>query len=1700
MKQDKIKLLSAAIMLSGLLSVSPAIADDEVTFPIEIKDATSINGGAYSDKTNGVYKVVENGNLELAPIDETQAETQSVEFKNNSNTNGGAITVENGGYLTVNGYTFSENKAEQNGGAIYINTEDSTVLTQINNSTFENNIADKGGAIYSNASVEVTDSSFRNNTANQGSAIYAADVIINAVDNDVVFENNSGYGIYSTTGDIELNAAAGKTITINDKIYGSSSTEMAGINITGAGKYVLNNKIDLSSTFATGFYFNADEEDGGANGAVLNLGKKAATGSYSVMSEVENATISLQNENGGDVLTISYLVSANEDGVINIKLDFDAKEDLLDKVVVDNSQHPLKQTATPNLKFDFTDININDDEEWGSDELKDTTRQYRYLTDNSGNVNDLTEDGTYESDDGVTYTFTVDKENKGYVTVARTEDGMSIEDAIASETRKGYTIRRGDLTLSDESNGLGTLNENKTEFFIDGQGKYALDGNGKDGLVIANNAGNDQTVDILDVTEFKNFKTAVNNNGYLHVENTTFADNEVDLINTGVADANNVTFNSEVQNKSGFLTLIDSTVNGKIENNSQLNVYGNTKINNDIIDSQEDVTGILNIGEVDSTEKTSLSFGKDNTIKQAQVYINENGSLEIYADKLDVSGNVVNRNQLTLKAQEDSDETISNTEVVGDGTTTIDGGVVKTTKAIRSKYIIVNNDSTLKVDQVALIGASDETELVTNNGTVELGSGTLGTKIEGGKIAMTGDVTTIADHLAGSISNNGELTLTGGTLSKDIAETENGSVVIDSADSVVNEAVINQNITVKSGNFYTTVDGIGKTLNVEDVDSYVQLNADGVLTEGKIDGVGTLYIGGNIEFAFDNSDKDSTNILGNLVLTTKSTFKPADTYTGANNKVLFADDSTIDLANGKSQNVNFASLGSTEDGNDLILKADYGDTFDAEDVSNFGDNSSVVVKSLDLSNMEETSETTYTFTKNLKDKVDMDLEEITFSDKVDKNSVYYMVDETAGDGKIYIDKLDGLEAAIQKIEDDEINLHYQMNSSEELTANKEITKGNMTILGKGNTINGKSLTVGDGTNERRLKLIDVNLNNTDVADDEYSLIVKDKATVDIGAIDNDITIAGKIHLEKDDNATSSGEDKLAFAVKSGRTITINNKITSDVYVDDTDPDNPVTKLNKVTFAGEGADSKIVANGVFDPFVADVNNVTLERYNYDSGIAYNLNDGGVLKYDNDLYLYDASKHGSTSTSTYALNSINFNNGTLDVMNGAANQIQLASLSLADNSTSSIMVDVDMANGTMDSLNSDNITVGNNAKLNITKMNIISDGESKNIQFTDNADLWNAVEYTGEQGLSNSTVLTPIYKYDVAKNESASDGFSFTRKGGYEGFNPAVYASSVAMQGIYYTQLNNYDVALANVDQTMLKTKAQRKAEKFANKYAYDGDETQVFSPLYTQLENKGVWFKPYVSTERVDLKSGPDVDNTMYGALVGGDSVVIPAGDWDMQYSAYVGYNGSHQAFEGNEVTQNGGVVGLTAAAYRGDFFTALTANVSFHGADIKTNSGDADLATLATGVASKTGYNWELADGKFIIQPSWLMSYTFVNPFDDYKINGVKIKNDSLNAIQLAPGLKFIGNTEKGWQPYIGAKMVWNLIDETKVKANEVNLPETTTKAYVEYGLGLQKSVGERFTGFGQAMFRNGGRNGAAFTLGARWAVGSLASDTSKKK
>ncbi|MEI3267571.1 MAG: autotransporter outer membrane beta-barrel domain-containing protein [Candidatus Gastranaerophilaceae bacterium] len=170
--------------------------------------------------------------------------------------------------------------------------------------------------------------------------------------------------------------------------------------------------------------------------------------------------------------------------------------------------------------------------------------------------------------------------------------------------------------------------------------------------------------------------------------------------------------------------------------------------------------------------------------------------------------------------------------------------------------------------------------------------------------------------------------------------------------------------------------------------------------------------------------------------------------------------------------------------------------------------------------------------------------------------------------------------------------------------------------------------------------------------------------------------------------------------------------------------------------------------------------------------------------------------------------------------------------------------------------------------------------------------------------------------------------------------------------------------------------------------------------------------------------------------------------------------------------------------YRGNFFNATTLSAGASLGESHTMYGKDNFTMLLAGIGNKLGYNFEFKDGKYIIQPSMLMSYTFVNTFDYTNSAGVHIDSDPLHAIQLTPGVKFIMNTKNGWQPYVGINMVWNILNKNKVTANDVRLPEMSIKPYVQYGLGVQKRIKDKFLAFGQAMVSNGGRNGVSLLLG----------------
>ena len=445
------------------------------------------------------------------------------------------------------------------------------------------------------------------------------------------------------------------------------------------------------------------------------------------------------------------------------------------------------------------------------------------------------------------------------------------------------------------------------------------------------------------------------------------------------------------------------------------------------------------------------------------------------------------------------------------------------------------------------------------------------------------------------------------------------------------------------------------------------------------------------------------------------------------------------------------------------------------------------------------------------------------------------------------------------------------------------------------------------------------------------------------------------------------------------------------------------------------------------------------------------------------------------------------GTLGFVNGIAEQQIMQSANITGNIN--LALDVDLAAEQMDTL-PDNTKVDPGAQINVNSLNILNDANQNETKIPFAPDTYaNQVTYAG----SNPVAYSAIWKYDVDYLKETGE-FLFTRgsTGTYTDYNPAVTAPSVATQaGAYTTQLQTFNYAFQHSDNFMLLPSFDRLTIKNQSKYAL-APNNGVYSPLMTPADSASFWVKLYASFENIPLKNGPKVSNINYGTLIGYDSAMKPVKyGFDRVLTGYVGYNGSSQRFQGVDAYQNGGLIGTTATFYKNNFFNATTLSVGASAGDSTTMYGSENYAMLMAGIGNKTGYNFEFKDGKYILQPAMLLSYSFINTFDYRNAAGLKIESDPLHAIQLSPGLKLIMNAKNGWQPYLAIDMTWNILDKSRVTANDVRLPEMSIKPYVSYGAGVQRRFkDDKYTAFGQTMVHSGGRNGVSLTFGLRWRVG----------
>lgn len=226
-------------------------------------------------------------------------------YKDNTATsNGGAVY--NAGTTTITDSEFSGNTAQNYGGAVITRcvTDGCTAKTTISNSTFKNNTASIGGAVFgwTNSETEISGSTFDSNTADFGGAIYTSTSMKNLTISDSKFLNNTALGV----GAVGIFKKASLT---NVTFDGNKSTDETG---SGGGAVFLG---ALSQTTIDGGTFT-NNTSASVGGAIAVRSTDEGNNSAAKL-DIENSTFinNTAKTQGGAVFSTFYNSEKSVDSV-----------------------------------------------------------------------------------------------------------------------------------------------------------------------------------------------------------------------------------------------------------------------------------------------------------------------------------------------------------------------------------------------------------------------------------------------------------------------------------------------------------------------------------------------------------------------------------------------------------------------------------------------------------------------------------------------------------------------------------------------------------------------------------------------------------------------------------------------------------------------------------------------------------------------------------------------------------------------------------------------------------------------------------------------------------------------------------------------------------------------------------------------------------------------------------------------------------------------------------------------------------------------------------------------------------------------------------------------------------------------------------------------------------------------------------------
>lgn len=434
----------------------------------------------------------------------------------------------------------------------------------------------------------------------------------------------------------------------------------------------------------------------------------------------------------------------------------------------------------------------------------------------------------------------------------------------------------------------------------------------------------------------------------------------------------------------------------------------------------------------------------------------------------------------------------------------------------------------------------------------------------------------------------------------------------------------------------------------------------------------------------------------------------------------------------------------------------------------------------------------------------------------------------------------------------------------------------------------------------------------------------------------------------------------------------------------------------------------------------------------------------------------------------------NNSALNAMNSVLNKYQISNDMIVEGKNN-LSIDIDGRNKVGDAFIINNLTSNTNGTLNVADFNFIGlapiDRQFK-IRVFDANSINDKVNFTS----TDKEIFTPIGYYNL---QSAGGGWYTSNMTRY---NPQVFRGQVATLATYNNQLVIDDMLLNHVTLDSERTLAQ---SRNANRYA---STLPQFAPYQYKKEDGGLWYKSYVNFENLSLTQGLKVGNNSYGSLVGADFPVINMKrGWKFMPTAYIGYNGAHQTFNGVGMYQNGGQGGFMGTFMKNDFIGSVLAYGGGYNNEMSVAGYTDRTGNWFAGTAAKLAYNLHPTK-HFTIQPTAFVSYNIFgrqNWGTDY--GAMSMNSGLLNGINVAPGLNFIYARES-WSVYATFQYMYNINDQVGGRAGNVDLASVKMEhGYIQYGLGVTKTWKDRLNSFFQIVFRNGGRTGVGFQLGLNY-------------